>query len=175
MKKNLKKLLSYYKPYKLLFFSDLFFAIVGAVITLLIPLIVRYITNDVVYYEIGKAQETILYLGILLVVLVLIEAGCNYFMTYYGHMMGTYMEANMRKDIFGHYQKLSFAFYDNQKVGGLLSRVTSDLFDITELLHHGPEDIIISIIKIAGAFIVLMYVNVPLALITFSFVPIMAV
>ena len=175
MKKNLKKLLSYYKPYKLLFFSDLFFAIVGAVITLLIPLIVRYITNDVVYYEIGKAQETILYLGILLVVLVLIEAGCNYFMTYYGHMMGTYMEANMRKDIFGHYQKLSFAFYDNQKVGGLLSRVTSDLFDITELLHQGPEDIIISIIKIAGAFIVLMYVNVPLALITFSFVPIMAV
>lgn len=175
MKKNLKKLLSYYKPYKLLFFSDLFFAIVGAVITLLIPLIVRYITNEVVYFEMGKAQETILYLGILLVVLVLVEAGCNYFMTYYGHMMGTYMEANMRKDIFGHYQKLSFAFYDNQKVGGLLSRVTSDLFDITELLHHGPEDIIISIIKIVGAFIVLMCVNVPLALITFSFVPIMAV
>ena len=81
----------------------------------------------------------------------------------------------MRKDIFGHYQKLSFAFYDNQKVGGLLSRVTSDLFDITELLHHGPEDIIISIIKIVGAFIVLMCVNVPLAVITFSFVPIMAV
>lgn len=175
MKKNLKKLLSYYKPYKLLFFSDLFFAIVGAVITLLIPLIVRYITNEVVYFEMGKAQETILYLGILLVVLVLAEAGCNYFMTYYGHMMGTYMEANMRKDIFGHYQKLSFAFYDNQKVGGLLSRVTSDLFDITELLHHGPEDIIISIIKIVGAFIVLMCVNVPLAVITFSFVPIMAV
>ena len=175
MKKNLKKLLSYYKPYKLLFFSDLFFAIVGAVITLLIPLIVRYITNEVVYFEMGKAQETILYLGILLVVLVLVEAGCNYFMTYYGHMMGTYMEANMRKDIFGHYQKLSFAFYDNQKVGGLLSRVTSDLFDITELLHHGPEDIIISIIKILGAFIVLMCVNVPLAVITFSFVPIMAV
>ena len=175
MKKNLKKLLSYYKPYKLLFFSDLFFAIVGAVITLLIPLIVRYITNEVVYFEMGKAQETILYLGILLVVLVLVEAGCNYFMTYYGHMMGTYMEANMRKDIFGHYQKLSFAFYDNQKVGGLLSRVTSDLFDITELLHHGPEDIIISIIKIVGAFIVLMCVNVPLAVITFSFVPIMAV
>lgn len=108
-------------------------------------------------------------------VLVLVEAGCNYFMTYYGHMMGTYMEANMRKDIFEHYQRLSFAFYDNQKVGGLLSRITSDLFDITELLHHGPEDIIISIIKILGAFIVLMNVNVPLALITFSFVPIMAV
>ena len=175
MKKNLKKLLSYYKPYKLLFFGDLFFAIIGAVITLIIPLIVRYITNEVVYFEIGKAQETILFLGILLVVLVLIEAGCNYYMVYYGHMMGTYMEANMRKDIFGHYQKLSFAFFDNQKVGGLLSRVTSDLFDITELLHHGPEDIIISIIKIIGAFGVLMWIIVPLALITFSFVPIMVV
>jgi len=175
LKKNLKKLLSYYKPYKLLFFSDLFFAILGAVITLVIPLIVRYITSEVVYFEIGKASETILILGALMVVLVLIEAGCNYFMVYYGHMMGTYMEANMRKDIFGHYQKLSFAFYDNQKVGGLLSRITSDLFDITELLHHGPEDIIISIIKVVGAFVILMNVNVPLALITFSFVPIMAV
>lgn len=175
MKRNLKKLFSYYKPYKLLFFSDLFFAIVGAVITLVIPLIVRYITNEVVYFESGKAQETILFLGIFLILLVMIEAGCNYFMTYYGHMMGTYMEANMRKDIFGHYQKLSFTFYDNQKVGGLLSRVTSDLFDITELLHHGPEDILISIIKIVGAFVVLMYINVPLALITFSFVPVMVI
>lgn len=175
MKRNLKKLFSYYKPYKLLFFSDLFFAIVGAVITLVIPLIVRYITNEVVYFESGKAQETILFLGIFLILLVIIEAGCNYFMTYYGHMMGTYMEANMRKDIFGHYQKLSFTFYDNQKVGGLLSRVTSDLFDITELLHHGPEDILISIIKIVGAFVVLMYINVPLALITFSFVPVMVI
>ena len=175
MKRNLKKLFSYYKPYKLLFFSDLFFAIVGAVITLVIPLIVRYITNEVVYFESGKAQETILFLGIFLILLVIIEAGCNYFMTYYGHMMGTYMEANMRKDIFEHYQKLSFTFYDNQKVGGLLSRVTSDLFDITELLHHGPEDILISIIKIVGAFVVLMYINVPLALITFSFVPVMVI
>ena len=175
MKKNLKKLLTYYKPYKLLFFSDLFFAIIGAIITLIIPLIVRYITNEVVYFEMDKAGETILFLGILLIVLVVIEAGCNFFMVYYGHMMGTYMEANMRKDIFGHYQKLSFAFYDNQKVGGLLSRVTSDLFDIAELLHHGPEDIIISIIKIVGAFAILMYINVPLALITFSFVPIMII
>lgn len=175
MKRNLKKLFSYYKPYELLFFSDLFFAIVGAVITLVIPLIVRYITNEVVYFESGKAQETILFLGIFLILLVIIEAGCNYFMTYYGHMMGTYMEANMRKDIFEHYQKLSFTFYDNQKVGGLLSRVTSDLFDITELLHHGPEDILISIIKIVGAFVVLMYINVPLALITFSFVPVMVI
>lgn len=175
MKKNLKKLLTYYKPYKLLFFSDLVFAIIGALVTLAIPLIVRYITNKVVYFESDRAIQTVFTLGAVMVVLVLVEAGCNYFMTYYGHMMGSYMEANMRKDIFEHYQKLSFSFYDNQKVGGLLSRITSDLFDITELLHHGPEDIIISIIKIFGAFIVLVNINVPLALITFAFVPVMIV
>lgn len=175
VKKNLKKLFSYYRPYKGLFFADLLFAIIGAVVTLIIPLIVRYITSEVIYFEMSEATQTVFMLGAVMAVLVLVEAGCNYFMTYYGHMMGTYMEANMRKDIFEHYQRLSFAFYDNQKVGGLLSRITSDLFDITELLHHGPEDIIISIIKILGAFIVLMNVNVPLALITFSFVPIMAV
>ena len=175
MRKNLKKLLEYYKPYKLLFFSDMFFAILGALVSLVLPLIVRYITNEVVYLELNEATKTILILGIVMVGLVLIEAGCNYFMVYYGHMMGTYMEADMRRDIFGHYQKLSFAFYDNQKVGALLSRVTSDLFDITELLHHGPEDIFISIIKIVGAFVILLYVNVPLALITFAFVPVMAV
>ena len=175
MKKNLRKLLSYYKPYKLLFFFDLFFAIIGAVITLIIPLIVRYITSEVVYLEMSEAAKTITILGIAMIGLVLLEAGCNYFMAFYGHMMGTYMEADMRKDIFGHYQKLSFTFYDNQKVGGLLSRVTSDLFDITELLHHGPEDFLISIIKIFGAFIILLKVNLPLALITFAFVPVMAV
>ena len=175
MKKNLKKLLGYYKPYRLLFFSDLFFAIIGAIVTLIIPLIVRYITNEVVYFEVEKVKESILFLGIVMTVLVLIEFGCNYFMVYYGHMMGARMEANMRSDIFGHYQKLSFAFYDNQKVGALLSRVTSDLFDITELLHHGPEDLIISFIKIVGAFIILININAPLTFVTFAFVPIMAV
>ncbi len=175
MKKNLIKLVSYYKPYKLLFFSDLMFAIIGAMVTLVTPLIVRYITNEVVYFETEEAIKTVFMLGGVMAFLVLIEAGCNYFMTYYGHMMGTHMEANMRKDIFGHYQKLSFTFYDNQKVGGLLSRITSDLFDITELLHHGPEDIIISIIKLFGAFIVLTTINAPLAVITFAFVPVMVV
>ncbi len=175
MKRNLKKLISYYKPYKLLFFGDLFFAILGAAVSLVIPLVVRYITNEVVYFEASQATRTILILGAVMLGLVLIEAGCNYFMSYYGHMMGTYMEANMRSDIFGHYQKLSFAFYDNQKVGSLLSRVTSDLFDITELLHHGPEDIFISVIKIVGAFVILLNVNSSLALVTFAFVPVMAV
>jgi len=174
MKENLKKLVSYYKPYKLLFFSDLLFAIIGAAVSLVMPLIVRYITSEVVYFELNEALHTIVVLGLVMVALVIVEFGCNYFMTYYGHMMGTYMEANMRRDIFGHYQKLSFAFYDSQKVGALLSRVTSDLFEITEFLHHGPEDILISVIKIFGAFFILLNVNTKLALITFAFVPLMA-
>lgn len=174
MSEKLKKLFSYYKPYRLLFYSDMFFAILGAVITLVIPLIVRYITNEVVYFDEHRAMQTILVLGAAMLGLVLVEFGCNYFIAYYGHIMGAYMEADMRSDIFGHYQKLTFAFYDNQKVGALLSRITSDLFDITELLHHGPEDVVISIIKLVGAFVILININVPLTLVAFVFVPVMA-
>ena len=175
MKKNLKTLLSYYKPYKFLFFSDLFFAMLGAAITLIIPLVVRYITNEVIYYDGGQALKTILALGGVMVVLVLVEMGCNYYISYYGHMMGVKMEGNMRRDIFSHYQKLSFAFFDNRKVGELLSRVTSDLFEITELLHHGPEDVLISIIKIVGAFTILIHINLPLTMVTFICIPFMVI
>lgn len=174
MREKLKKLFSYYKPYRVLFYSDMIFAILGAVITLVIPLIVRYITNEVVYFNHHKAMQTILVLGAVMIGLVIVEFGCNYFIAYYGHIMGAYMEADMRSDIFGHYQKLTFAFYDNQKVGALLSRITSDLFDITELLHHGPEDVVISIIKLVGAFVILININAPLTIVAFVFVPVMA-
>ena len=175
MKRNLKKLFSYYRPYKFLFFSDLFFAMLGAAITLAIPLIVRYITNEVVYYGGERALHTILILGGIMIALVLIEMGCNYYMVYYGHMMGARMEANMRRDIFEHYQKLSFTFFDNRKVGELMSRITSDLFDITELLHHGPEDVVISIIKLVGALVILLTINVKLTVVTFVCIPFMLV
>ena len=175
MKNKLKKLFSYYKPYKGLFFADMFFAILGAAVTLVIPLIVRYITNEVVYFEGNEVMRTITMLGGLMIFLVLVEYVCNYFIAFYGHMMGAKMEANMRSDIFSHYQKLTFAFYDNQKVGALLSRITSDLFDITELLHHGPEDIVISIIKLLGSFIILININVKLTIVAFIFVPIMII
>lgn len=175
MWEKLKKLFAYYKPYKFLFFSDLFFAILGAIVTLVIPLIVRFITNEVVYYESGAAGQTIMKLGAVLLALVLVEFACNYYIAYFGHMMGARMEADMRRDIFGHYQKLTFAFYDNQKVGHLLSRVTSDLFDISELLHHGPEDVLISVIKIVGSFVILVNVNANLTFVAFAFVPVMLV
>ncbi len=175
MKEKLKKLFAYYNPYKKLFYSDMFFAILGAAVTLLIPLIVRYITNEVIYLDVKQAERSIVSLGALMIGLVLLEIFCNFYIAYYGHIMGAKMESDMRRDIFGHYQKLTFAFYDNQKVGHLLSRITSDLFDISELLHHGPEDLVISVIKIIGSFLILLTVNVKLALIAFAFIPVMAV
>ena len=174
MKEKLKKLFAYYGPYKKLFYSDMFFAILGAAVTLIIPLVVRYITNEVVYFDAAGARASVLKLGALMVALVLLEIFCNFYIAYFGHIMGAKMEADMRRDIFGHYQKLTFAFYDNQKVGHLLSRITSDLFDISELLHHGPEDLVISVIKIIGSFTILLMVNVKLALVAFAFIPVMA-
>lgn len=175
MKQRWKKLLTYYKPYKKWLFADLFFAILGAGITLIIPLIVRYITTKIVYLEVSESFQIIMKLSIGMLGLVLVEAFCNFFIAYYGHVMGAKMEFNMRNEIFSHYQKLSFAFYDNQKVGQLMSRVTNDLFEISELLHHGPEDVIISIIKFVGSFIILVSINEKLTLITFAFLPLMIV
>lgn len=150
---------------------DLFFATLGASVTLVMPLIVRYITGTVIYEESGAAWQTIVRLSVLMLILLLVELGCNFYITYWGHLMGARMEYGMRNDIFGHYQKLAFTFYDNQKVGQLMSRVTNDLFDITELLHHGPEDIIISLIKIVGALVILGHINMRLTILTACFLP----
>lgn len=173
MENKKKKLSAYYKPYKGLFLADMMFAMIGAAITLVIPLLVRYITGTVVLLPIEEASSTIIRLGIFMVLLVIVEGYCNYFIGYYGHVMGAKIEHDMRNEIFGHYQKLSFAFFDNQKVGHLLSRITSDLFDITELLHHGPEDVVISAIKLLGAFIILLMINAKLAFVAIGFVVIM--
>ena len=170
-----RKFISYYKPFRKIFAADMFFAFVGAAITLVIPLIIRHITSEVIYRETGEAVRTIGILVCVMVVLVLIEAYSNYFIAYYGHMMGARMERNLRQEIFGHYQKLSFSFYDDQKVGQLMSRVTNDLFDITELFHHGPEDIVISVIKLLGSLAILLTVNWKLGLVAFAMLPIMVV
>jgi ATP-binding cassette subfamily B protein len=159
-----------------LFLSDMFFALLAAGISLTYPLIVRFITNNLlVNYEISEAINSIIKLAFLLVGLALLEVICNFYIAYKGHMMGAKMEYDMRNDIFEHYQKLSFNFYDNQKTGQLMTRITNDLFDITELCHHGPEDIVISIIKFVGAFIILININLPLTLIVFTFIPLMFV
>lgn len=175
MERKLKKLASYYKPYLPLFLADMFFAILGAGVTLVIPLIVRYITNHVITMEAGAALHKITGLAALMLGLVAVECFCNYFISNYGHVMGAKIEYDMRAEIFGHYQKLSFSFFNNQKVGQLMSRITSDLFDISELLHHGPEDLVISVIKIVGSFVILLSIDVKLTMVAFAFVPIMLV
>ena len=175
MDHKLKKLAAYYKPYRGLFWADMFFAMLGAAITLIIPLMVRYITGTVVEMPLAESTKIIVQLGIVMVAMVALEGFCNFFITYYGHLMGAKIEHDMRNEIFAHYQKLSFAFYDNQKVGHLLSRITSDLFDITELLHHGPENVVISVIKLVGAFFILVTVNVKLALVAIGIVLVMLV
>ena len=175
MKHNWKKIFSYYKPYKKVFFADMFFAMLGASVTLVLPLIVRHITNEVIYRESNEAVRSILILVGVMLGLIIIQAYSNFFIAYYGHMMGARMEYDMRNEIFTHYQKLSFSFYDNQKVGQLMSRITNDLFEISELFHHGPEDIVISVIKFVGTFIILCIINVKLALVACAVIPVMFV
>ena len=175
MEHKWKRLAGYYRPYRVLFFSDLLFAVLGAGVSLGIPLIVRYITTNVIILPGNEALQIIAKLGAVMLAMVALECYCNFFIAYYGHIMGAKIEHDMRNEIFEHYQKLSFTFFDNQKVGQLLSRVTTDLFDISELLHHGPEDVVISVIKFVGSFVILSQINLTLTLITFAFVPVIAV
>lgn len=174
MSKKTKKFLSYYKPYLGLFIADMFFALLASVISLIYPMIVRYITNDIlVNYEISESAPIIIKMLFVMLGLAAIEYISTFFTAYKGHMMGAKIEYDMRNEIFEHYQKLSFSFFDEQKTGQLMTRITNDLFDVTELCHHGPEDIIISSIKFVGAFIILIRINLPLTLIVFAFIPIM--
>jgi len=175
MKENLKKMISYYKPYKRVFFADTFFAIIASIVALIIPLVVRYITSKVVHMNPQQAFKQILYIAIAVFVLIIIQIYCNYFISNYGHVMGAKIEYDMRAEIFAHFQKMPFSFFDDQKVGQLMSRITSDLFDITELLHHGPENVTISVIKIIGALCILLSIDKKLALAAFALVPFMIV
>ena len=172
MKGRFRKFLSYYKPYKKLFFTDMFCAMVAAAITLVFPMLTRYITG-VILIESPIDLKIIYQLGLIMVVLVIIEFFCNFYVAYQGHVMGTYMERDIRNELFEHYQKLSFSFYDEQKTGQLMSRITNDIFSLTELYHHGPEDIVISLIKFVGAFVILSTINLQLTLIVFAFIPVM--
>ena len=126
----LRRLAGYYKPYLNVFWTDMFFAFVSAAVALIIPLVVRYVTSNIVGMETVRAQEMIIRLGIMMFVLVLVQWYSNYYISNHGHVMGAKIEYDMRAQIFDHYQKMSFAFYDEQKVGQLMSRVTSDLFEI---------------------------------------------
>ena len=173
MKNNMKKMVSYYRPYLHIFLADMFFATLSASVALIIPLVVRYVTGTLVYMEKDRMLAGLWQIGLFLAVLLLVDLFSRYFIGNYGHVMGAKMEYDMRAEIFDHMQKLSFSFYDDAKVGQLMSRITTDLFDITELLHHGPENIILSLLKILGAFLILVRITTMLALAAFLVLPFM--
>lgn len=156
-----------------MFWADMFFATLSAGVALTIPLIVRYVTSTLVYQEPNVILQQLLRIGVVLAVLLMIDCYSRFFIGNYGHVMGAKMEYDMRAEIFAHMQKLSFSFYDDAKVGQLMSRITSDLFEITELLHHGPENIILSLLKIIGALVILTQINGWLTLAAFIVLPFM--
>ena len=170
-----KKFLSYYKPYKGLFLADMACALIVAAITLALPLCARYVTKDILDSGAADRLNQIFLIGALMVALVGVHTLCVMFIDYQGHFMGAKMERDMRHELFEHYQQLSFRFYDEQTTGQLMTRMTNDTFAMSELYHHGPEDIVVTFLTVIGAFIILLRINVALTLIVFLFVPIMAV
>ncbi|NLN42331.1 MAG: ABC transporter ATP-binding protein [Clostridiales bacterium] len=172
---RIKKFFSYYKPYLGLFFSVIVCAFIAATVTLVIPLCTRYITKNVLQGNMSNPLQQIYQVGALMVFLVIIQKACNFYYDYWGHVMGAMMENDMRKELFGHYQKLSFSFYDERKIGKLMSRITNDLLLLSELYHHGPEDYVVYLVKFIGAFVILIRINTKLALVVFAFLPIMAI
>lgn len=173
MNSNLRKMIGYYKPYMKTFWLDMLFAALSAGVALVIPLVVRYVTSTLFYLPSDEILHQLPFIAFFLILLLAADCYSRFFIGNYGHVMGAKMEYNMRAEIFDHMQKLSFSFYDDAKVGQLMSRITSDLFDITELLHHGPENIILSVLKITGAFIILMNINGWLVLAAFIVLPFM--
>lgn len=172
---KLKKFLSYYKPYLGMFFSVMFCAFIVAVITLVFPLLTRYITKTVLVGNLQNALSKIYKVGAIMLALIVLKTVCNYYYDYRGHTMGAMMERDMRNELFEHYQKLSFSFYDERKTGELMSRITNDLLSLSELYHHGPEDYIVYLVKFIGTLLILLNINVKLTIAVFLFLPIMGI
>ena len=170
-----KRFLPYYKKYKWIMIFDLFCAALTTVCELVLPLIVREFTGRATATPITLTVSLVLKLGALYIVLRIIDTVANYYMASVGHVMGSKIETDMRSDLFGHLQRLSFSYYDNTKVGTLMSRLTSDLFDVTEFAHHCPEEFFITGIKIICAFIILCTMSIPLTLIVFAMIPLMLI
>lgn len=171
----LRRLFPYFRPYRKSLVFDLFCAAMTTVCELVLPMIVRLITNAATgESEYTLTTELILSVGCFYIFLRFIDALASYYMNSYGHIMGTKIETDLRRDLFSHLQKLSFSYYNNAKIGVLMSRITNDLFDITEFAHHCPEEFFIAGVKIVGSFTILCTVNVPLTLIIFAMLPGMA-
>jgi ATP-binding cassette subfamily B protein len=173
MSDRVKKFVSYYKPYRLLFAADIFCAVVTAVVALIIPLGIRRITGELLQSGAPNAYASILQTGLALVGLILLWVACTYFYDCKGHGMGAMMERDMRRDLFEHLQRMSFRFYDEQRVGQLMSRITNDLINMAELYHHGPEDLAIYLVKFIGAFTILFKIDAKLSWILLACLPMM--
>ena len=159
-----KKFISYYKPYKILFWADMACALVLSAIDLAFPKILGYLTENLFNRSAVEIISALKFIAAALLVMYVIKFGCQYFITGWGHIMGARMESDMRQDLFDHYQRLSFSYYDKNNTGEMMSKIVNDLFDVTELAHHGPENIVISTIKIIGSFGILLFINVPMTL-----------
>ncbi|GAA0789878.1 ABC transporter ATP-binding protein [Hathewaya limosa] len=164
----IKRFISYYKPHRRLFIFDLICAFLMASLDLVFPMVTREILNNTLP---NKNTRQLYIFVIILIVIYLVQYMCSYFMQYWGHVIGVRMQYDMRKDIFYHLQTLSFSFFDENKTGHIMSRIINDLMEVSELAHHGPEDLFISIVMIIGSFISLCTINVQLTLIIFSFIP----
>ncbi|MBS6043670.1 MAG: ABC transporter ATP-binding protein [Clostridium baratii] len=168
----IKKFINYYKPYKKLFFLDIFVALIAAVCDLVYP----YMTKELINITIpNKNVRMIVIFGIVLIGIFIVKAVCGYFMQYWGHVVGVRMQGDMRRDLFTHLQKLPNSYFDNNKTGDIMSRIVNDLNDISELAHHGPEDLFISLIMLIGSFLILVNIDVTLTLIIFAFIPVIVI
>lgn len=161
----MKSFVSYYKPYRGLFYFDMFCALVVSVVDLAFPQILNFLTDGLYTQDADVILRSLWIVAVSLVAMYVVRYGCQYFITTWGHVMGARMESDMRKDLFDQMQRLSFSYYDKNNTGDMMSRLVSDLFDISELAHHGPENIFISALKIIGSFVLLMTINVPMTLI----------
>lgn len=168
----LKKFVNFYKPYKKLFVFDLIAAFLAAAIDLVYPMMTRELMDKSIP---NRDIRMIGVFAVTLIILFLIKALCGYFMQYWGHVVGVRMQGDMRRKVFNHLQRLPNKFFDNTKTGDVMSRIINDLMDISELAHHGPEDLFISGVMLVGSFIILCTINVPLTLIIFAFIPIIVI
>ena len=166
----LKRFLAYYKPHKKLFVLDMSASLLVALIGIIYPIVTRRMLNDLIP---NRNYQMIVLSGLLLLTIYLIRMLLNYFIQYQGHMMGVYIQAQMRRDMFDHLEKLPFTFYDNHETGKIMSRMTNDLMDISELAHHGPENVLISTITIITSFVYLCTINWKLTLCIFACVPLL--
>ncbi len=171
----LKRFIPYFSKYKWILLLDLFCAALTTVCELVLPLIVRYLTDMGMNNLAGLTVGTVLKLGFFYVALRLVDVAANYFMANVGHIMGAKIETDMRRDLFAHLQELSYSYYDNAKIGQIMARITSDLFDITEFAHHCPEEYFIAALKIGVAFVILAQADLVLTLLIFSLIPIMLI